>query len=804
MGTTAQKLSYLNETKTKLKDKINLMGANITDDTFRSYPDKIKDGLLDIMNNGYEKVWNNWDKVTGSGTEITLNNTEEAPMKIDYKGNTSQDTTTGKQLLNYSEFGYQQYITFGEEYITITNNSGATIYPAINFSTPLDAGGYTTRIEIKSITAGKVCTLYVMDDVNIYTAPHNIIQAMSTNTTYVANKTFTDTIKRYMLVVQDGTTIKLSVMLVKGIYTTDNIGSWEPYTGGKASPNPDYPQEVKVVKGDNVLKVEGKNLFNKNATPLYTGLYQNTTNGAYVTANDFSVFKINLDANTNYVITSYGQSNAPGIVFYNSNDEYISGISFSNRRTIPITTPANISYAQVSVVTKEDSYRYELDIFQIEKGTTATSYLPYQAEEHTISLGVENLIDSKITSQTLNGVQFSVNEDKSIYISGTATARTEPKLWTNASGTLTLKANVTYYNNSNTTLYLYDGSYRTIVEGGSYTPTEDKSVTQIYIRVENGETIDKTIYPMLSTKQSSTYYQYGKNIELCKINTYQDKIIGNDGSNLVDFGTQSFTTYKDYTGLNLPAGTYTFSSKITSSDTSLNVSRVYFYGANGGTEQGFINLNRNTRTSATITTTFDIVRIVLYSSIDYSTSNGKTATYEDIMLNKGTTALEYQPYGSGEYYKKEEVGGIVLDGTENTWNIGQNGQNLNYYYIAIADKPFGYGNILSNKFVSFGSSLWNISTYQDLMSGASANSTVNFLLSDSSIDTKAKFLTWLANNNIKVYYGKLTTEYIKITNNTLIKQLDAIKKSKASQTNISQENDGFPFELDVSALEDLT
>ena len=128
-------------------------------------------------------------------------------------------------------------------------------------------------------------------------------------------------------------------------------------------------------------------------------------------------------------------------------------------------------------------------------------------------------------------------------------------------------------------------------------------------------------------------------------NTYQESTTG---KNLVDFETQSFTTYKDYTGLNISAGTYTFSSLVTSSDTSQQTSRVYFYGESGGTDQVFINLSRNTRANATVTTTFDIKRIVLYSSIDYTSSNGKTATYKDIQLESGSTATSYEPYTGGQ------------------------------------------------------------------------------------------------------------------------------------------------------------
>ena len=45
------------------------------------------------------------------------------------------------------------------------------------------------------------------------------------------------------------------------ILTSDTDVSWEPYTGGIPSPNPDYPQEIKSVVNP-VVKVVGKNVYN--------------------------------------------------------------------------------------------------------------------------------------------------------------------------------------------------------------------------------------------------------------------------------------------------------------------------------------------------------------------------------------------------------------------------------------------------------------------------------------------------------------------------------------------------------------
>lgn len=77
---TLNKLEYLNETKAEIKTALNQFGSGITDeDTFRSYVDKIK------------AIYNNWQKVIGTGTNITLQNTKLAKMILELGGNTEQN-----------------------------------------------------------------------------------------------------------------------------------------------------------------------------------------------------------------------------------------------------------------------------------------------------------------------------------------------------------------------------------------------------------------------------------------------------------------------------------------------------------------------------------------------------------------------------------------------------------------------------------------------------------------------------------------------------------------------------------------
>lgn len=77
------------------------------------------------------------------------------------------------------------------------------------------------------------------------------------------------------------------IMLTKNLEAT----SYEPYTGGIPSPNPDYPQEIKSVVNPTV-KIVGKNLLNPT-------LQTTTRNGVTCTANGDGTYTLNGTATSN-------------------------------------------------------------------------------------------------------------------------------------------------------------------------------------------------------------------------------------------------------------------------------------------------------------------------------------------------------------------------------------------------------------------------------------------------------------------------------------------------------------------------
>lgn len=250
MGTIAQKLEYLNDTRLLLKDNINKIN-NVLDDnsTFRSYPQELFNGYLDILNNGTDTLWNNLEKVSASGEEATLENVETAPIKMVLNGNTSQDTTTGKNLFTTDYLTSNSFTT----YTKLTDNSfsftATGTWKKASYKVPCKpntnyyfnfSSTSSMYIQIRGVQTGTQIIAVYQAYLTTFNSGENT--ELQINIDIGQNSIASVTISDIQL--EEGTTAT----------------SFEKYTGGQPSPSPDYPQEVKVVKGENVVSVQGKNL----------------------------------------------------------------------------------------------------------------------------------------------------------------------------------------------------------------------------------------------------------------------------------------------------------------------------------------------------------------------------------------------------------------------------------------------------------------------------------------------------------------------------------------------------------------
>lgn len=130
MGTTAQKLTYLNDTKRLLKDSINNLGGSITSSTtFRNYATEL------------DSIYAKLPKVSGKGTAINLTPTLKSRINSELYGDTSQNgtPTPSSPVPIECVTGLQNVTICGKNLLPYPYFSGTTTINGITF-TPQDDG----------------------------------------------------------------------------------------------------------------------------------------------------------------------------------------------------------------------------------------------------------------------------------------------------------------------------------------------------------------------------------------------------------------------------------------------------------------------------------------------------------------------------------------------------------------------------------------------------------------------------------------------------------------------------------------
>ena len=172
----------------------------------------------------------------------------------------------------------------------------------------------------------------------------------------------------------------------------------------------------------------GKNLFNKSATAYSTGHYI-SGNGSTASYAAYNIYQISVPAGATITIKNSGQSNAPGYAFYTIYGVYVSGANYGNKSVITTTVPTNATYIRVSVNLGE-SYRKDIDYFQVEIGSSSTTYEAYKVV--TSSTKVQTASNHTLTALwTANNYTVSFNAN-----GGTVSPTSKSVTFDQAYGTL--------------------------------------------------------------------------------------------------------------------------------------------------------------------------------------------------------------------------------------------------------------------------------------------------------------------------------------------------------------------------------
>lgn len=358
-------------------------------------------------------IYNAFPTTTGEGEEQSINGTAEVPFKeIGLKGNTSQESTTGKNLLapntNKSALTFNG-ITYtpvydGDllQYVNVNGTASADSSYSIQNASRYDIDNTKSYIFTGCPSGGSSGTysvvIYYYDENNGYLG--GVYDTGIGRTIPTASKILTN------IYIKSGQTINNLKFYPMLRLSSVSDATYEPYTGGNPAPNPDYPYPVNVVTGDNEVKVQNNNLFNENdfisamspnilvSKTTYQNeevLYINPQN------NTQKYYYPNLKENTQYTFAFQvaGAGNTPTgdgyfHIYYTDGTQTagsINGLTSSFKKITKTSTSGKtierIGFEFFGISNK----KYYFKNIQLEKGSTATEYEEHKEQAYPINLG---------------------------------------------------------------------------------------------------------------------------------------------------------------------------------------------------------------------------------------------------------------------------------------------------------------------------------------------------------------------------------------------------------------------------------
>ena len=451
----------------------------------------------------------------------------------------------------------------------------------------------------------------------------------------------------------------------------------------------------------------------------------------------------------------------------------------------------------------------------LEKGSSMTTFEPYQSQTYEVDLPVENLCSSA-TYYNENAIYMYFNPKK---IPKTFTISLKaPKtlsslycfLWVDSTnlgnkGTIQFTSGET----ATATFTLSDSDYNSLHNGTT-------AFFSLYLSGANFDTTGTIEEAQIEAgSKVNTYAPYGTTpLELCKIGDYQDYFTKNSGKNLFDkdnmnilngylYGNQmNISTARQDRILYIeckPNTTYTISRivKTGSFRVATYNSTIPTPTATATNYTCYNEIDNNSGDSITITTDGSSKYLLVHYGNVSSDSNIQESV-NTIMINEGSTALPYEPYGTGQWCKYNAIGKSVLNGSETYYSNTSTTNEIRFSSNVFDgnrpnERDTGYCNYLM---VQAESNHNGLSFYKN-----DANAYI--WVSKTIASTIEAFKTWLTTHNTSIYYP-LTTPYLSlIEDNNLIEQLDNLQNAMSYQgtTNIGQVSNDKPFIISVKALE---
>ena len=323
-------------------------------------------------------------------------------------GNTTQETLSGVNMYDVfdTDGGTLQNITVDADgWATCTiNNTGGTGYAygflwTNNLVALQTNTTYAIVMEVKAksgtgiidptqgSSANSQMTANVHYDFANISAGQTYIFTQKTKASFAGTTQGLRTVVSFNAGQSGSITFRLSVLADTSI--TPQTFTYQPFTGNVPSPNPDYPQSVQTMTGEQTVKITGKNLLD--ASTMGWGWVNSS--GAIISnyQNALSDY-INCEPGTTYMAsigTPQTGSTQINFAFYDTDKTIISRfVNSPNTTARSATTPDGCHYIRVWFYrspdwTAEDAASAN---FMLEKSESATTYEPYQGQSYTIDL----------------------------------------------------------------------------------------------------------------------------------------------------------------------------------------------------------------------------------------------------------------------------------------------------------------------------------------------------------------------------------------------------------------------------------
>lgn len=347
-------------------------------DTLASIPDD----YTDIYNLANEAVRTKGDSIicSAEGEVILLDDSSDDHVRgLNIYGKSTQASTTGKNLFDSNpdniklidktetpHYGYEIKLPAGIYTVSATAYADTYLYGAVYDGTSIGEAFY-----IVLPTETRTITITINDGDILYL--YNAIAYTSTPGMEPATK---------------ADFARCPIQVERGEVATD----YEPYTGGIASPNPDYPQEIVSIENP-VVSVYGKNLLN--CTDIVLSDFSNHYHTIYT---DFvptigETYTLSMDVNTD--VLPFAINIGCGASAYNADMSPKITKSYSENGRISITfkwlpTAEQIAngytklYIRVPRYATKVTFNATVSNIQLELGDAATVYEPYRETHITI------------------------------------------------------------------------------------------------------------------------------------------------------------------------------------------------------------------------------------------------------------------------------------------------------------------------------------------------------------------------------------------------------------------------------------